>query len=97
MAVRWAKCLAPFQTLSQADQVMMVLLINYLTNMMFLSQVLLLQECWKDLFLLHLCQWSVAWDIGHLLTARGAGLSPGTDREIRTILEIMNRWGVKIT
>jgi len=74
MAVRWAKCLAPFQTLSQADQ------------------VLLLQECWKDLFLLHLCQWSVAWDIGHLLTARGAGLSPGTDREIRTILEIMNRF-----
>ena len=66
-----------------------------LTNHKFMlssSQVLLLQECWKDLFLLHLCQWSVAWDIGHLLTARGAGLSPGTDREIRTILEIMNRY-----
>nr|CAI5830920.1 unnamed protein product [Callosobruchus analis] len=40
MAVRWVRCLAPFQTLSKRDQ------------------LLLLQESWKELFLLHLAQWS---------------------------------------
>ena len=54
--------------------------------------MLLLQECWKDLFLLHLCQWSVAWDISHLLTARAASLSAGLDTEVRTVLEIINRF-----
>ncbi|CAH1184281.1 unnamed protein product, partial [Phyllotreta striolata] len=45
MAVRWVRCLAPFQTLSKHDQ------------------LLLLQESWKELFLLHLAQWSVPWDL----------------------------------
>ena len=45
MAVRWVKCLAPFQTLSLRDQ------------------LLLLQESWKDLFLLHFSQWSIPWDL----------------------------------
>ena len=54
--------------------------------------MLLLQECWKDLFLLHLCQWSVAWDISHLLTARAATLSPGIETEVRAVLEIISRY-----
>ena len=54
--------------------------------------MLLLQECWKDLFLLHLCQWSVAWDISHLLTARAASLSPGIETEVRAVLEIISRY-----
>lgn len=53
--------------------------------------MLLLQECWKDLFLLHLCQWSVAWDISHLLTARAAQLSPAVEAEVRAVLEIISR------
>ena len=52
MAVRWVKCLMPFQTLSTKDQ------------------LLLLQESWKDLFLLHLSQWAVPWDLSHLLNSR---------------------------
>ena len=54
--------------------------------------MLLLQECWKDLFLLHLCQWSVAWDISHLLTARASSLSTGLDTEVRAVLEIVTRF-----
>lgn len=49
MAVRWVRCLAPFQTLSKHDQ------------------LLLLQESWKELFLVHLAQWSVPWDLSALL------------------------------
>ena len=54
--------------------------------------MLLLQECWKDLFLLHLCQWSVAWDISHLLTARAASIATGLETEVRTVLEIISRF-----
>ena len=53
--------------------------------------MLLLQECWKDLFLLHLCQWSVAWDISQLLTTRAASLSPALETEVRAVLEIISR------
>ncbi|XP_024086139.1 nuclear receptor subfamily 2 group E member 1-like [Cimex lectularius] len=49
MAVRWVRCLAPFQTLSKRDQ------------------LLLLQESWKELFLLHLAQWSIPWDLSPVL------------------------------
>ena len=56
MAVRWVKCLMPFQTLSTKDQ------------------LLLLQESWKDLFLLHLSQWAVPWDLSHLLNGRQSSL-----------------------
>lgn len=49
MAVRWVRCLAPFQTLSRGDQ------------------LLLLQESWKELFLLHLAQWSIPIDLASLL------------------------------
>jgi nuclear receptor subfamily 2 group A len=52
MAVRWVRWLAPFQTLSRADQ------------------LLLLQESWKELFLLYLAQWSAPWDIDAVLTQR---------------------------
>ena len=33
-------------------------------------QLLLLQESWKDLFLLHLSQWAVPWDLSNLLNTR---------------------------
>ena len=39
-----------------------------LTN--FKDQLLLLQESWKDLFLLHLSQWAVPWDLSNLLNNR---------------------------
>ena len=52
MAVRWVKCLAPFQTLSLRDQ------------------LLLLQESWKDLFLLHFSQWSIPWDLTQVIVLR---------------------------
>lgn len=48
MAIRWIRCLMPFQTLSKTDQ------------------QLLLQESWKELFLLNFAQWSVPWDLGTL-------------------------------
>ncbi|XP_049947767.1 protein dissatisfaction [Schistocerca serialis cubense] len=79
MAVRWVRCLAPFQTLSKRDQ------------------LLLLQESWKELFLLHLAQWSIPWDLSALF-----GCSKARDRlpqddaatniEIKTIQEIMGRF-----
>ncbi|XP_066153042.1 protein dissatisfaction [Euwallacea fornicatus] len=78
MAVRWVRCLAPFQTLSKNDQ------------------LLLLQESWKELFLLHLAQWSVPWDLSAVL-----GCSQARERlpndvhtatEIKTIQEIMCRF-----
>ena len=33
-------------------------------------QLLLLQESWKDLFILHLAQWAIPWDLSNLLMAR---------------------------
>ncbi|XP_022904451.1 protein dissatisfaction isoform X1 [Onthophagus taurus] len=78
MAVRWVRCLAPFQTLSKHDQ------------------LLLLQESWKELFLLHLAQWSVPWDLSALLGCTQArDRLPGdihTATEIKTIQEIMCRF-----
>lgn len=71
MAVRWVRCLAPFQTLSKHDQ------------------LLLLQESWKELFLLHLAQWSIPWDLSALLGCPQARdrLPPDlhTATEIKTI------------
>ncbi|XP_018318475.1 nuclear receptor subfamily 2 group E member 1 [Agrilus planipennis] len=78
MAVRWVRCLPPFQTLSKNDQ------------------LLLLQESWKDLFLLHLAQWSVPWDLSVLLTCPQACERLPTDAhtaiEIKTIQEILCRF-----
>lgn len=42
-------------------------------------QMLLLQESWKDLFLLHLSQWAIPWDLGHLLSSRQSQLVLSTD------------------
>ena len=36
----------------------------------FFMQLLLLQESWKDLFILHLSQWAIPWDLSDLLTNR---------------------------
>ncbi|XP_065156824.1 protein dissatisfaction [Atheta coriaria] len=78
MAVRWVRCLAPFQTLSKHDQ------------------LLLLQESWKELFLLHLAQWSVPWDLSALLGCPQARERLPQDlhtaTEIKTIQEIMCRF-----
>jgi nuclear receptor subfamily 2 group A len=38
-------------------------------------QLLLLQESWKELFLLHLAQWSIPWDLSALF-----GCSKARDR-----------------
>jgi nuclear receptor subfamily 2 group A len=35
-------------------------------------QLLLLQESWKELFLLHLAQWSIPWDLSTLLNCSKA-------------------------
>ncbi|CAG9773099.1 unnamed protein product [Ceutorhynchus assimilis] len=78
MAVRWVRCLAPFQTLSKNDQ------------------LLLLQESWKELFLLHLAQWSVPWDLSAVLDCNQARERLPNDvhtaTEIKTIQEIMCRF-----
>ncbi|XP_046446388.1 protein dissatisfaction-like [Daphnia pulex] len=93
MAVRWVRWLTPFQTLSRADQ------------------QLLLQESWKELFLLYLAQWSSPWDLGAILTQRlmnrqqqqqqqqqhgGMRMMQADDlllaTEIKTIQELMSRY-----
>ncbi|XP_015590256.2 nuclear receptor subfamily 2 group E member 1 isoform X2 [Cephus cinctus] len=52
MAVRWVRWLAPFRTLAEPDQ------------------LLLLERAWTPLFLLHLAQWSVSWDISGILESK---------------------------
>ena len=71
MAVRWVKCLVPFQTLSVRDQVIFKIQnISRKIQEKLPFQLLLLQESWKDLFLLHLSQWAVPWDLSNLLSTR---------------------------
>lgn len=65
-------------------------------------QLLLLQESWKDLFLLHFSQWSIPWDLGSVLSARQSQLQLSsssllsddkiTEMEIKTMMEIMVRF-----
>ncbi|CAB3223405.1 unnamed protein product [Arctia plantaginis] len=78
MAVRWVRCLAPFQALAAADQ------------------LVLLRAAWKDLFLLHLAQWSAPWDLTPLLAAPAARArlppDPLADLELNTLQEILCRF-----
>ncbi|KAG5679386.1 hypothetical protein PVAND_008954 [Polypedilum vanderplanki] len=78
MAVRWVRCLVPFQTLSKSDQ------------------QLLLQESWKELFLLNFAQWSVPWDLGTLFDSPQVRERLPDDAttlvEIKTIQEILCRF-----
>ncbi|XP_055597206.1 protein dissatisfaction-like isoform X2 [Uranotaenia lowii] len=78
MSVRWVRCLIPFQTLSKADQ------------------HLLLQESWKELFLLNFAQWSVPWDLSGLLESPPVRdrlpLDPATQMEMKTMQEILCRF-----
>ncbi|KAJ0175487.1 hypothetical protein K1T71_008646 [Dendrolimus kikuchii] len=78
MAVRWVRCLAPFQALAQSDQ------------------LVLLRAAWKDLFLLHLAQWSAPWDLAPLLAAPVARSrlppDPLADLELNTLQEILCRF-----
>ena len=66
MAVRWVRWLTPFQTLSRADQ------------------QLLLQDSWKELFLLYLAQWSSPWDLGAILTQRLMNRQQSSARSMQT-------------
>ena len=43
--------------------------VNYRIDYFFM-QLLLLQESWKDLFILHLSQWAIPWDLSDLLMNR---------------------------
>ena len=62
-------------------------------------QLLLLQESWKDLFLLHLSQWAVPWDLSNLLNTRQNSLRTNGhilpieeevfDMEVKT-MQVMN-------
>ncbi|XP_044584529.1 protein dissatisfaction-like isoform X2 [Cotesia glomerata] len=77
MAVKWVRCLVPFQTLFKDDQLG------------------LLQQTWTQLFLLHLAQWSVSWDITALLDDEQVRrrLPDETSRqELNTIQDIMSRF-----
>ncbi|KAI8422619.1 hypothetical protein MSG28_006401 [Choristoneura fumiferana] len=78
MAVRWVRCLAPFQALAASDQ------------------LVLLRAAWKDLFLLHLAQWSAPWDLAPLLAAPAARArlppDPLADLELNTLQEILCRF-----
>ncbi|XP_063990191.1 protein dissatisfaction-like [Diachasmimorpha longicaudata] len=78
MAVRWVRCLAPFQTLFKEDR------------------LVLLQQTWTQLFLLHLAQWSVSWDISGLLddeqVRRRLPPEEASLQELHTIQEIMSRF-----
>uniref|UniRef100_T1GNS4 NR LBD domain-containing protein n=1 Tax=Megaselia scalaris TaxID=36166 RepID=T1GNS4_MEGSC len=78
MAVRWVKCLVPFQTLSKCDQ------------------HLLLQESWKELFLLNLAQWSIPLDLSPILESQmikdRLPQDEATQTEMKTIQEILIRF-----
>lgn len=78
MAVRWVRCLVPFQTLSKTDQ------------------QLLLQESWKELFLLNFAQWSVPWDLASLFDSPQVREripdDATTTLEMKTVQEILCRF-----
>ncbi|EDW03019.1 protein dissatisfaction [Drosophila grimshawi] len=78
MAVRWVKCLMPFQTLSKNDQ------------------HLLLQESWKELFLLNLAQWTIPLDLTPILESplikERVLQDEATQIEMKTIQEILCRF-----
>ncbi|KAH8404789.1 hypothetical protein KR222_003462, partial [Zaprionus bogoriensis] len=78
MAVRWVKCLMPFQTLSKNDQ------------------HLLLQESWKELFLLNLAQWTIPLDLTPILESplikERVLQDEATQTEMKTIQEILCRF-----
>ncbi|XP_055386144.1 protein dissatisfaction [Condylostylus longicornis] len=78
MAVRWVRCLMPFQTLSKNDQ------------------QLLLQESWKELFLLNFAQWSIPLDLAPILESplikERVLQDEATQTEMKTIQEILCRF-----
>lgn len=57
----------------------------------------MLQESWKELFLLHLAQWSIPWDLSPLFNSGKARERLPTDdplisTEVKTIQEILARF-----
>ncbi|XP_073821269.1 protein dissatisfaction-like, partial [Musca autumnalis] len=78
MAVRWVKCLMPFQTLSRTDQ------------------ILLLQESWKELFLLNLAQWITPLDLNPIFESamikERLPQDETTDMEMKTLQDILLRF-----
>lgn len=71
---------------------------NFKTKKYYLfTQLLLLQESWKELFLLHLAQWSIPWDLSPLLNSEKARERlPADDlkvnNEMKIIQEILARF-----
>ena len=57
-------------------------------------QVLLLEESWKDLFLLQLAQWYLPFDLSSLLDSAHAQsrLGVGSSADVRTIQDILCRF-----
>ncbi|XP_071529436.1 protein dissatisfaction [Panulirus ornatus] len=78
MMVRWIRSLAPFQTLSRADQCVLV------------------EESWKELFLVHLAQWYLPLDLSALLQSPAAHSRLGSDErtalEVATIQDVLRRF-----
>ncbi|KNC32474.1 hypothetical protein FF38_00497 [Lucilia cuprina] len=78
MAVRWVKCLMPFQTLSRSDQ------------------ILLLQESWKEIFLLNLAQWITPLDLAPIFESpmikERLPQDDITETEIKTIQDVLLRF-----
>ncbi|CAN7988959.1 unnamed protein product, partial [Ixodes hexagonus] len=74
MVIRWVKCLPTFQTLSKGDQA---------SGRPDGGTVTLLEESWKDLFLLYMAQWSVAADLVSSLPGLKGGGGTGTPAALR--------------
>jgi nuclear receptor subfamily 2 group A len=97
MAVRWVRCLVPFQTLSKSDQ-QLLLQVSVLHDIRLRrsKEWILIQESWKELFLLNFAQWSVPWDLSALLESQlvrdRIPNDPTTTLEMKTIQEILCRF-----
>lgn len=70
--------------------------LSYFLLTMLYFQLLLLQESWKELFLLYLAQWSIPWDLSALLSSSKARdrlpQDEITANEIKTIQELIGRF-----
>lgn len=65
MAVKWAKNLPSFASLPFRDQVIIkTLFFDKMLIIYLLSQVILLEEAWSELFLLNAIQWCMPLDVG---------------------------------
>lgn len=62
----------------------------FIFTIFYEMQLLLLQESWKELFLLHLAQWSIPWDLSPLLNSDKAHERlPADDMKINNEMKII--------